>query len=352
MSDIFNISDIAKNANKKQESGTPFPSFNPFEGIFNSTPEKRQEESKKPKIVTLPIFEIDSKEEKISVEVLKEEQPEVLEEEAEVVQEKPVGSEDVKEQAEEVAQEESFEETEPNTNEETIQEEVEETEEEVEEEKPKKKKRTRRTKAEMEKARQEEANEKNKEDSVEESSNKNVEEAKKEKLTKESPAPDYSDVKYGSKQFNYEKSLEGIIPNVVDEDFEEQKKHIETDLDRLKITSDLNEGTVRVMLATLNNTYRYISDLKAESESLYSQINERIAEVEAVNAVGKDAAERKRNSILACMNYKNNKGTFNLYEIKNYTSYRVNYFKTAFAKVCKTHDILINFIALRKYEGQ
>ncbi len=332
--------------------------FEAFGNVFGQTPKKRVNPlfNAKPIVVTLPENKKQEKEE-IKEEAKTEEIQAVAEtattESEEVKTEEPAPQEEVKQETEPEAnpEEEHSDEEESNSDDEDDQEEEEDKPEEntAEVEKPKKRRR-RRTKAEMEAAKQEEAKEETDKPVAEE-----VKEDKKEapaeiKPSKQAAAAE--NVKVTSGTFKFENVIAKFVPVVEDPKWDEQVKYIDEQMDKIKFDSDINAGTIRVMLPLIANLYNYIKKIKPEYETLCEQlISDSVGLIprqKLANSTGSNSEERKKNGSMACENFKVEtlRGTLNLYEFYGIALSRLNYLKAKIDSLESSKSALIGFLTV------
>ena len=337
--------------------------FEAFGNVFGQTPKKRVNPlfNAKPIVVTLPENKKQEKEE-IKEEPKAEEIQAVAEttttepeEEKEVKTEEPNSQEEVKQETEPEtdSEEEHPDEEESDNDDEDDQEEEDKSEENttVEVEKPKKRRR-RRTKAEIEAAKQEEAKEETDKSVAEDVEvKKDKKEAPAEiKTSKQAAAPE--NVKVTSGTFKFENVIDKFVPVVEDSKWDEQVKYIDEQMDKIKFDSDINAGTIRVMLPLIDNLYNYIKKIKPEYETLCEQlISDSVGLIprqKLANSTGSNSEERKKNGSMACENFKVEtlRGTLNLYEFYGIALSRLNYLKAKIDSLESSKSALIGFLTV------
>lgn len=334
--------------------------FEAFGNVFGQTPKKRVNPlfNAKPIVVTLPENKKQEKEE-IKEEPKAEEIQAVAEttttepeEEKEVKTEEPDSQEEVKQETEPETdpEEEHPDEEESDNEDEDDQEEENKSEENAAEVEKPKKRRRRRTKAEIEAAKQEEAKEETNKPVAEE-----VKEDKKEapaeiKTSKQTAAPE--NVKVTSGTFKFENVIAKFVPVVEDPKWDEQVKYIDEQMDKIKFDSDINAGTIRVMLPLIANLYNYIKKIKPEYETLCEQlISDSVGLIprqKLANSIGSNSEERKKNGSMACENFKVEtlRGTLNLYEFYGIALSRLNYLKAKIDSLESSKSALIGFLTV------
>lgn len=334
--------------------------FEAFGNVFGQTPKKRINPlfNAKPIVVTLPENKKQEKEE-IKEEPKAEEIQAVAEttttepeEEKEVKTEESDSQEEIKQETEleSDSEEEHPDEEESDEDSEEDQEEEDKPEENAAEVEKPKKRRRRRTKAEIEAAKQEEAKEETSKPVAEE-----VKEDKKEapaeiKTSKQTAAPE--NVKVTSGTFKFENVIAKFVPVVEDPKWDEQVKYIDEQMDKIKFDSDINAGTIRVMLPLIANLYNYIKKIKPEYETLCEQlISDSVGLIprqKLANSTGSNSEERKKNGSMACENFKVEtlRGTLNLYEFYGIALSRLNYLKAKIDSLESSKSALIGFLTV------
>lgn len=325
--------------------------FSLFGNAFSSTPKSRVnplsnvKPTSKPVVVTLPSE--DAKVEDIPVEQSENKVESTIEESIDAT---TIESDDNTDKV-----------TETNTQ---TPEEKDQKQKSVLEEQPKKK-RHRRTKAEIELAKQQEISE---EEIVETEKNTDIQPQKTEKESvediakepKEETEPEQNEevnieqtnVKIPSKEFKFEEVITKFVPAVEDPKWDEQVKYIEDQMNKIHFDSDINAGTIRVMLPLITNLYTYIKRIKPEYETLCEQlISDSIGLIprqKLANSYGSNSEERKKNGTKACENFKveTMKGTLNLYEFYGIASSRLNYLKAKIECLEFSKSSLIGFLTV------
>lgn len=334
--------------------------FEAFGNVFGQTPKKRVNPlfNAKPIIVTLPENKKQEKEE-IKEEPKAEEIQAVAEttttepeEEKEVKTEEPDSQEEVKQETEPESdsEEEHPDEEESDEDSEEDQEEEDKPEENAAEVKKPKKRRRRRTKAEIEAAKQEEAKEETNKPVAEEVKEDKKEAPAENKPSKQTAAPE--NVKVTSGTFKFENVIAKFVPVVEDPKWDEQVKYIDEQMDKIKFDSDINAGTIRVMLPLIANLYNYIKKIKPEYETLCEQlISDSVGLIprqKLANSIGSNSEERKKNGSMACENFKVEtlRGTLNLYEFYGIALSRLNYLKAKIDSLESSKSALIGFLTV------
>lgn len=335
--------------------------FEAFGNVFGQTPKKRVNPlfNAKPIVVTLPENKKQEKEE-IKEEPKAEEIQAVAEttttepeEEKEVKTEEPDSQEEVKQETEPESdsEEEHPDEEESDEDSEEDQKEEDKLEENAAEVEKPKKRRRRRTKAEIEAAKQEEAKEEEANKPVAEEVKEDKKEAPAEiKTSKQTAAPE--NVKVTSGTFKFENVIAKFVPVVEDPKWDEQVKYIDEQMDKIKFDSDINAGTIRVMLPLIANLYNYIKKIKPEYETLCEQlISDSVGLIprqKLANSTGSNSEERKKNGSMACENFKVEtlRGTINLYEFYGIALSRLNYLKAKIDSLESSKSALIGFLTV------
>ena len=320
--------------------------FNLFGNVFSSTPKSRvnplsgAKPTSKPVVITLP----NEEEEKIVDTKTTEVEPETQSSTEDI---------NIANDADKVNDNNDF----------VVEANTQTQEEEISDEQPKKRRR-RRTKAEMEQAKHQETSK----DPIEEVENNTQEQESEEKVVAEivkksddkegesisvkEEVIKQTNVKTPSKDFKFEEVIAKFVPVVEDPKWDEQVKYIEDQMNKIHFDSDINAGTIRVMLPLISNLYIYIKRIKPEYETLCEQlISDSIGLIprqKLANSNGSNVEERKKNGAKACENFKveTMKGTLNLYEYYGIALSRLNYLKAKIECLDFSKSSLIGFLTV------
>ena len=320
--------------------------FNLFGNVFSSTPKSRvnplsgAKPTSKPVVITLP----NEEEEKIVDTKTTEVEPETQSSTEDI---------NIANDADKVN----------DNNDSVVEANTQTQEEEISDEQPKKRRR-RRTKAEMEQAKHQETSK----DPIEEVENNTQEQESEEKVVAEivkksddkegesisvkEEVIKQTNVKTPSKDFKFEEVIAKFVPVVEDPKWDEQVKYIEDQMNKIHFDSDINAGTIRVMLPLISNLYIYIKRIKPEYETLCEQlISDSIGLIprqKLANSNGSNVEERKKNGAKACENFKveTMKGTLNLYEFYGIALSRLNYLKAKIECLDFSKSSLIGFLTV------
>lgn len=221
-----------------------------------------------------------------------------------------------------------------------------------EDEVPAPKRRRRRSKAEIEEAKQEEEKTPQPEEASKSEENQvdvsdtnvgNMSEASKTEMV---------NIKYSPEKVNFKDIKTFFIPGVEDPEWKEMHDDIESQLSRINLTSDMNAGTIRVLIPVLYNLFCLVRSAKTDYDALYSAICDKVMGIiprqTMANSDGKNTAEQKKRGSLACENFKleTKKGTINLYDWAMVISYRREYLKSVLEKIEMAKGFLLSYQTL------
>lgn len=267
----------------------------------------------------------------------------------------------------------TFDEPKQEESQETVQEEqpvVEEKEsepikEETASEPEKPKKRKRRTKAEMEEAKRKAAEEESAEKEADTSDEEKEEQEQaepqpvaKEVEHKQETVKVEEDMQFSEASNDYDKVdmevvKEYMVPNPDDPEWDAQVEYIEGELAKLKkFDSEINEGSIRIMIPLYTNLGMYVAPIKGQYDALAEALNNKetgiIAQQKAMNAVGSNEAERRRNSYKACTVYKAKgmKEPINLFDYSALITYRTKYLAGVVYNIEIAKSSLIGFLTV------
>jgi hypothetical protein len=162
-----------------------------------------------------------------------------------------------------------------------------------------KKKRTRRTKAEMEAARAAEAKEK-----VEEDEDKVLDEVVKEEApTKEETVDTSKPMDILGKKMKFDEVAAIVLDYFEDSNWHEIEESLSNKMNEIRIEPDMNPGTLKYVLADLNNLSDEVSVIHDQQDKLLRTLTEKdfgtAIAYQIVHSVGSNAEDRKRNGYLA-----------------------------------------------------
>ena len=260
------------------------------------------------------------------------------------VQENPV--EDKDKEISEEKQEEQKEMVESKNSDMEVKEEQKKTEEiknnsteEHEEQPVEKKKRHRRTKKEIE------------EEKALKESAKESEEQSEEK----EPEPQEVVQKVSIKELaikDYMESMNCVNNVCYDEAWENTKKMLTAEIDKIKIKADLNPAVIAVMAENIDSACDmlspYYQQYNAALINLTDKDTGKIAYIKGINSVGMNAEDRKLNAWKACVTYKEKKINCNLLELATITRNRLAFIKSLHERLESKRNILFTMTAMMK----
>lgn len=260
------------------------------------------------------------------------------------VQENPV--EDKDKEISEEKQEEQKEVVESKNSDMEVKEEQKKTEEiknnsteEHEEQPVEKKKRHRRTKKEIE------------EEKALKESAKESEEQSEEK----EPEPQEVVQKVSIKELaikDYMESMNCVNNVCYDEAWENTKKMLTAEIDKIKIKADLNPAVIAVMAENIDSACDmlspYYQQYNAALINLTDKDTGKIAYIKGINSVGMNAEDRKLNAWKACVTYKEKKINCNLLELATITRNRLAFIKSLHERLESKRNILFTMTAMMK----
>lgn len=260
------------------------------------------------------------------------------------VQENPVEDKD-KEISEEKLEEQK-EAVESKNSDMEVKEEQEKTEEikndntEEQEEHPvEKKKRHRRTKKEIE------------EDKASKESVKDLEEQSEEKESEIHEVVQKVSIKELAIK-DYMESMNSINNVCYDEVWENTKKMLTAEIDKIKIKADLNPAVIAVMAENIDSACDmlspYYQQYNAALINLTDKDTGKIAYIKGINSVGMNAEDRKLNAWKACVTYKEKKVNCNLLELATITRNRLAFIKSLHERLESKRNILFTMTAVMK----
>lgn len=164
--------------------------------------------------------------------------------------------------------------------------------------------------------------------------------------------PEIINVKFNPQKVNFKDIKTFFIPGVEDPEWKEMYDDIESQLQRIKLNSDMNAGTIRVLIPVLYDLFCFVRSAKTDYDALYTSICDKVVGIiprqTAANSDGKNAAEQKKHGSMACETFKleTKKGTINLYDWAMVISYRREYLKSVLEKIEMAKGFLLSYQTL------
>lgn len=155
---------------------------------------------------------------------------------------------------------------------------------------------------------------------------------------------------------SFHDAIQSITSSFMDEDWEEFKAEVEKELSEITIDSDMNPGTLKVVISELSILRDKVWFPYQESKTLYEQLSSKEPEglIERVKRInlgnGNNDMERRRAGVWACMNYETDTGTVNLYEVLDEVRKRYNFLRSVIESIQYKTDILITLNGALKLE--
>lgn len=154
----------------------------------------------------------------------------------------------------------------------------------------------------------------------------------------------------------YSEAIQAIKSKFVDEEWENFRKEVIEESDKIVIESDMQEGAMKKTIAKLNALREKIwvnfVDTKSLFESLSNKDTEGLIErVKFANLEGSNETVRKKAGVLAVMNYVTPEGEkINLYEVYDETKNRFYFLKSVMDTIKYKSDVLITMSSAIKME--
>jgi hypothetical protein len=154
----------------------------------------------------------------------------------------------------------------------------------------------------------------------------------------------------------YSEAIQAIKSKFVDEEWENFRKEVIEESDKIVIESDMQEGAMKKTIAKLNALREKIwvnfVDTKSLFESLSNKDTEGLIErVKFASLEGANETIRKKAGVLAVMNYVTPEGeNVNLYEVYDETKNRFYFLKSVMDTIKYKSDVLITMSSAIKME--
>ena len=183
-------------------------------------------------------------------------------------------------------------------------------------------------------------------------------EEKEEPAAAETSSVGFENVGFAPTTIKINKIKETFAVNFQDDEWKNKKEELEKRAENIRIESDINLGSVRILLAQCTNLY---SDLKREQRSnktLYNVLCDKtiglIQRQQQINANGKNNEDRKKNSVLSCEQFKmkdKDNVEYNLYDMAMVMQDRIDTINDLLDDVKQKKETLVSYLAVLKLEN-
>ena len=183
-------------------------------------------------------------------------------------------------------------------------------------------------------------------------------EEKEGSATAETSSVGFENVGFAPTTIKINKIKETFAVNFQDDEWKNKKEELEKRAENIRIESDINLGSVRILLAQCTNLY---SDLKREQRSnktLYNVLCDKtiglIQRQQQINANGKNNEDRKKNSVLSCEQFKmkdKDNVEYNLYDMAMVMQDRIDTINDLLDDVKQKKETLVSYLAVLKLEN-
>ncbi len=148
---------------------------------------------------------------------------------------------------------------------------------------------------------------------------------------------------------DYNECVNEMFHTHVDKDWNSLKEAMENELNKIKITNDINPATLSAMAANIDTAFDMVAPYFYSYQSLLDQLTDKdtgkVTYVRNVNSVGTNAEDRKRNGLIACTSYKENGTNCNLIELVNITKERYGFLNCCIERLRSKQNILFTLTA-------
>lgn len=183
-------------------------------------------------------------------------------------------------------------------------------------------------------------------------------EGKEESVATETSSIVFENAGFSPSTIKLSKLKETFAVNFQDDEWKNKREELEKRTENIRIESDINLGSVRILLAQCTNLY---SDLKREQRSnktLYNVLSDKtiglIQRQQQINANGKNNEDRKKNSVLSCEQFKmkdSDNVEYNLYDMAMVLQDRIDTVNDLLDDVKQKKETLISYLAVLKLEN-
>lgn len=159
-----------------------------------------------------------------------------------------------------------------------------------------------------------------------------------------------------STEVSYAKAIESITSPFVDEEWEQFKESVQSDLNAIVIQDDMNPATLKSAIYKLTALRDSVWTTFQGTKSLYENLSSKepeglIERIKKVNLGGNNDLERKKVGVEACMRHKDKEGNLiNLYEVLDETRSRYNFLKSVMDSIEYKRSVLVTMNGALKME--
>lgn len=178
----------------------------------------------------------------------------------------------------------------------------------------------------------------------------------KSKDTSDEKSSNIEPVEIPATEIDYSEAMVSIKSNFIDSEWEAFREEVIKQLNEINISSDMTPSALKETISNLSAVRESIwvqyNDTKTSFEKLTAKEPEGLIErIKKLNASGSNAEERKINSILAVMNYKDGAGrNINLFELLDETRERYNFLKSVMESSQYKTNVLVTMLGSLKLE--
>lgn len=168
----------------------------------------------------------------------------------------------------------------------------------------------------------------------------------------------YTNAKFEPAKIKLSAIQKSFSISIEDEKWEEKKKELSERVENIKISEDINLGSVRILLAQCVNLYSDLKREQRESRVFYNVMLDKtvglISRQKDLNAIGSNAAERDKNSVKSCEQFKmkTERGEYNLYDIAMIVQDRIETINDLLDDLKQKREALSSYIYVLKLESE
>jgi hypothetical protein len=169
----------------------------------------------------------------------------------------------------------------------------------------------------------------------------------------------FDHVKADYSKLNLNEFVNKFYPAIEDEKWDAFREDIDARLEKTLFDEEINDGSIRIILASLANIYAEVRPTQAYYDSLYNTFTNKVTgliprQIALNSNAGNSVAEKKVNAQKACEAAKIDgmKGTYNLPNYVLIIDERRNYLKNVIDRLSFVNNCIVGIQSVRKRESE
>lgn len=129
---------------------------------------------------------------------------------------------------------------------------------------------------------------------------------------------EFTNIKTDIPNVDIDKVIKKFFTFSDDDEWNNYCNEINDEIDKIRLDSDINLGTLKILLPITSNVYSRVRPLRGQLEAFLKTFENFISRQQALNAIGANPEARKKRGYESCENFSfgNLKGEDNLYDVE------------------------------------